>query len=240
MSALGADVNGPSEYQRTKGAAEALVRATGLDWTIFRPSVMFGREDRFLNLFALLPSRCRSCCSPAPMRASSRCLSKTWRRHSCAACERATLRQVLRPVRAEGLYAARTGEAGRQVTGHRRPIIGLNDTLSLSAGVVLELLPVKLMTRDNYYSMKVDNVSDRRFRSASSRRRSRRWCPSISAHDSPRARYRRVPRPRAARERTLTAAMAQYTLVIGNKAYSSWSLRPWLLHEAGRHRVRRG
>ena len=23
--------------------------------------------------------------------------------------------------------------------------------------------------------------------------------------------------------------MAQYTLVIGNKAYSSWSMRPWLL-----------
>ncbi|HYK16192.1 MAG TPA: NAD(P)H-binding protein, partial [Burkholderiales bacterium] len=52
MSALGADVNGPSRYQRTKGAAEALVRASRLNWTMFRPSVIFGREDRFLNMFA--------------------------------------------------------------------------------------------------------------------------------------------------------------------------------------------
>src|SRR5258705_2910002 len=54
MNALGADVNGPSRYLRTKGAAEALVRASKLDWTIFRPSVIFGREDRFLNMFARL------------------------------------------------------------------------------------------------------------------------------------------------------------------------------------------
>src|SRR3954471_8000992 len=52
MSALGADVNGPSRYPRTKGAAETLVRESGLDWTIFQPSVIFGREDRFLNMFA--------------------------------------------------------------------------------------------------------------------------------------------------------------------------------------------
>ena len=37
MSALGADVNGPSMYQRSKGAGEHEVKASGLDWTIFRP-----------------------------------------------------------------------------------------------------------------------------------------------------------------------------------------------------------
>ena len=56
MSALGADVNGPSRYQRTKGAAEALVRASRLNWTMFRPSVIFGREDRFLNMRTVLPA----------------------------------------------------------------------------------------------------------------------------------------------------------------------------------------
>ncbi len=52
MSALNADAQGPSRYQRSKGEAEASIVASKLDWTIFQPSVIFGREDAFLNLFA--------------------------------------------------------------------------------------------------------------------------------------------------------------------------------------------
>ena len=54
MSALGADSQGPSMYQRSKGDGEAAVKASDLDWTIFRPSVIFGAQDQFINLFSKL------------------------------------------------------------------------------------------------------------------------------------------------------------------------------------------
>ena len=57
MSALGADrERGPSRYLRSKGEAEALIRAAAahLDFTIFRPSVIFGPRDSLTNRFAAL------------------------------------------------------------------------------------------------------------------------------------------------------------------------------------------
>ncbi|WP_250532575.1 complex I NDUFA9 subunit family protein [Caballeronia sp. AZ10_KS36] len=54
MSAIGADSEGPSMYLRSKGDGEKQVRESGLDWTIFRSSVVFGPEDNLLNQFAFL------------------------------------------------------------------------------------------------------------------------------------------------------------------------------------------
>lgn len=52
MSALGARPDAVSRYHQTKYQAEEAVRASGLDWTIFRPSVIFGPKDDFINKLA--------------------------------------------------------------------------------------------------------------------------------------------------------------------------------------------
>ncbi|KPK69063.1 MAG: hypothetical protein AMJ84_10185 [Acidithiobacillales bacterium SM23_46] len=52
MSALGARSDAPSRYHRTKYQAEHLVRQSGLNHVIFRPSIIFGPGDEFVNLLA--------------------------------------------------------------------------------------------------------------------------------------------------------------------------------------------
>jgi NADH dehydrogenase len=54
MSALGTRPDAVARYHQTKWAAEQAVRCSGLDWTILRPSLIFGPEDHFVNLFARL------------------------------------------------------------------------------------------------------------------------------------------------------------------------------------------
>jgi NADH dehydrogenase len=49
LSALGADPDGDTAYIRSKGQAETLVRESDLDWTIFRPSVVFGDGGEFVS-----------------------------------------------------------------------------------------------------------------------------------------------------------------------------------------------
>lgn len=50
MSALGARLGAPSKYHRTKALAEGYVRDSGLDWTIFRPSIIHGPDGEFMKL----------------------------------------------------------------------------------------------------------------------------------------------------------------------------------------------
>ncbi|MES2986695.1 MAG: complex I NDUFA9 subunit family protein [Pseudomonadota bacterium] len=52
VSAIGADPNSAADYGRTKGEGEIAVRKAFPDATIFRPSILFGREDAFVNRFA--------------------------------------------------------------------------------------------------------------------------------------------------------------------------------------------
>jgi len=52
MSALGSRPAAVSGYHQTKWRAEELVRGSGLEWTIFRPSLIFGPHDAFINMLA--------------------------------------------------------------------------------------------------------------------------------------------------------------------------------------------
>jgi NADH dehydrogenase len=57
MSALGTRPNAASRYHQTKWQAEEIVRSSALDYTIFRPSIIYGREDQFVNRFAQIARR---------------------------------------------------------------------------------------------------------------------------------------------------------------------------------------
>ena len=57
MSALGTRAGARSRYHQTKWAAEEAVRTSGLAWTIFRPSVIYGHGDGFLSLLAGMVKR---------------------------------------------------------------------------------------------------------------------------------------------------------------------------------------
>lgn len=54
ISAIGADRDSASAYGRSKGDGEAAVRAAFPAAAILRPSIVFGREDRFINRFAAM------------------------------------------------------------------------------------------------------------------------------------------------------------------------------------------
>jgi uncharacterized protein YbjT (DUF2867 family) len=161
MSALNADPDGPSRYLRSKGEAEAIVAASGLDWTIFRPSVIFGREDRFLNLFATLLryvpvvalANPDARFQPVYVGDVARCLVD--------ALPRPSTYGGIYPLCGPTVYSLRqlVRYAGA-VTGKPRPIVGLGPTLSTIQASVLEHLPGSLLTRDNLASMKKDSTCD--------------------------------------------------------------------------------
>ncbi len=159
MSALNADPAGPSRYQRSKGEAEAAIVESGLDWTIFRPSVIFGREDSFLNLFAKLMrhlpmmalARADTKFQPVFVGDVAHCFTRAlvldatvgWKYPLCGP-DVYTLRQLV-------------GYVGR-VTGHDRPIVALGEALGRLQARALEMLPGTLMSRDNLASMERDSV----------------------------------------------------------------------------------
>jgi NADH dehydrogenase len=161
VSALKAAADAPSGYLRSKGAGEAVLREAGLDLTIFRPSVIFGRGDAFLTLFAKLAK-----IAPLfPLAGADARFQPVWVEDVAAAVadslQRAdsigaaydlcgptqySLRQLVS-------YAAAVG-------GHPRAIIGLPEAVAWLQAWAMEFIPNGPMTRDNVRSMRVPSVCD--------------------------------------------------------------------------------
>jgi len=163
MSALKADPNGPSSYLRSKGEAEAALKqiARGPALTVFRPSVIFGREDKFINLFANLLKYLPVLFLASPQARFQPIFVEDVARAMVLSLDRLETFGKSYDLCGPKAYTLRElVEYAAQATGHARPIIGLSDTLSYLQAWAMEFLPVKLMTRDNYYSMKTDNVCD--------------------------------------------------------------------------------
>lgn len=161
VSALNADSNGPSQYLRSKGEGEAVLREAGaaLDLTIFRPSVIFGPEDSFLNLFARLQrlapvmplgnpqARFQPVYVEDVAQAIVACLDRrdaVGQAYCCCGPRVYTLAELVRYV-------------GGQI-GKPRPIIALPEALARIQAGLLELLPNPPMSVDNLDSMDVDSV----------------------------------------------------------------------------------
>lgn len=160
MSALGADSAGPSMYLRSKGDGERVVRDSGLDWTIFRPSVVFGPEDHFLNLFAnmqqvapVVPLAC------AQARFQPVYVQDVAQAMINAMATPATIRRCYELGGPSVYTLEELVRFAGQASGHPRPVLPLPDALARVQAAVLEHMPGgPLLSRDNLDSMRLDNV----------------------------------------------------------------------------------
>ncbi|MEN8176197.1 MAG: complex I NDUFA9 subunit family protein [Pseudomonadota bacterium] len=163
MSALNAsETAGTSLYLRTKGAGENRAHSLGAPSvlvTSFRPSVIFGRDDSFINRFRALmnipgplPLACPGALfAPVFVGDVAEAFTTALTRPSCAG--RAfdlcgprvfTLEEIV-------AYIARHA-------GVRKRIMGLSDRLSRLQARMLGLVPGKPFTLDNYNSLQLDSV----------------------------------------------------------------------------------
>jgi NADH dehydrogenase len=168
VSALGASLDAPSMYLRSKARGEAVLLDSGLDVTLLRPSVIFGSEDKFLNTFASL----QKMFPVIPLAGSTAKFQPVWVEDVAAALvecleTRETAGQAYELCGPEVFTLKQLVElAGRYSginEGRGRPVFGLPDGLARLQARLMELAPGEpLMSRDNLDSMKVDNVASGR------------------------------------------------------------------------------
>lgn len=172
VSALGVPedpVLAPSNYLRSKAEGEAVLRTFTVDrheeerlaLTILRPSVIFGAEDRFMNLFA----RLQLLAPVLPLAGARARFQPVWVEDVAAA-----LVTCLNEARCAGQTFEAAGpevwtlgdlvRAAGLWSGHRRPVIGVPDFVGRLQAGLLGLLPGEpLLSADNLASMRVPNVA---------------------------------------------------------------------------------
>jgi uncharacterized protein YbjT (DUF2867 family) len=159
MSALRAG-EGDSHYLTTRGEADAKVKGSALAWTIFRPSVIFGRGDglflRFAQLLRLTPV--------LPLARANAKFAPVYVDDVAEAFARALIHShtIRRVYELAGPRVITLGELVRwtaRMMGRHRLIIALPDVLGFAQAYVGEWLPGKPISRDNYRSLKIDSVS---------------------------------------------------------------------------------
>lgn len=162
MSALGADPHAPSMYLRSKAAGEKIMLdAAGLDVTVFRPSVVFGAEDAFLNLFAKL-QRFMPVLALGGVDAKFQpvYVQDVARAFVLALEDHSTIGKVFELVGPHVYTLRELVKLAGRYSGHPRPVLGLPEPLARLQALMLEFMPGgPLMSRDNLDSMKADNIA---------------------------------------------------------------------------------
>lgn len=165
VSALGVAENAPSRYLRSKAAGEGVlqqgVQTAGLDLTLLRPSLVFGRGDRSVNLFA----RLQRFAPVMPLGGAAARLQPVWVQDLAAALTEVLLRSdsVGKTYEIAGpreLTLAELVRLAGRVAGCERPVLPLPHALATLQALFMECLPGEpLLSRDNLASLSVPNVA---------------------------------------------------------------------------------
>jgi len=163
MSALGAAEDGPSFYLRSKGVAERHVRAAPptLAWTILRPSVIFGAGDSFLNRFAGL---LRLSHGFIPLARADARFAPVWvgdvaEAFARALGDRGTVGKSYDLCGPEVFTLGALVRLAGGFSGTRAHVLPLPDWAARLQARVMDFVPGKPFSTDNYRSLTVDNVS---------------------------------------------------------------------------------
>jgi NADH dehydrogenase len=191
VSALGLSPLAPSEYLRSKAFGERVVLAAeDLDVTVFRPSIVFGPEDTFLNRFALFARLMPVIAVPCPnARFQPVYVGDVARAMTRALDDPETQGMVYELCGPREYTMKQLVEFVCEVSGRQRMIVGLPERLSYLQAMVLEKLPGKLMTRDNYLSLQVPSVCTGTFPFGIQPQALEAVAPTYLAPSGPRERY---------------------------------------------------